>query len=43
MRTTTRRQFKSDDALYDVEYGTPAGQIQFVYENIAMMKNSHVY
>ena len=33
MRTTSRYQFKGDDTLYGVEYGTPAGQIQFVWVN----------
>lgn len=41
MRTTTRRIFKNDDVLYDVEYATPAGMIQFVWINEVWVKVFH--
>ena len=33
--TTTRRWFKTDDVYYDgIEWGTPAGQIMFIWDDI---------
>ena len=42
MRTTTRRWIRNDDVYYDgISWGTPAGQIMFVWTKDDMIQIFH--